>query len=117
MNFCQYTAVSFAQSLCNLSPFWFGGGVGLICAVIGAVLEQRRWRSFSAPENDKRGLPGCMPIMAGFLGFVGVVLLLISLFMGGISQTMAMGLGVGAGFIAGFVVLVGIWLLFTERRK
>lgn len=116
MNFCQQTAVLFTQNLCTLPPFWLGSIVGLACAAIGAAVEHQRVRARRGREDDENTLPGCMIMMVGALGFMGVIALLISLFTGEMRRAVLLGLGIGAGFMFGFMLLAGMWLLLARKQ-
>ncbi len=95
-----------------MSPYWLGFVVGAVSAVIGALVEYLLARRRN-PEEER--LPGCMLMMTGALGFTGVVLIVIGLFLGQLGRTLSMGLGVGTGFVLSFLVLAGSWFLFLRR--
>jgi drug/metabolite transporter (DMT)-like permease len=97
------------------NTFMIGIGVGLLSAILGGVLE------FSISQRRAEGngrLPGCMLLVTGALGFVGVMVTLVSwLFDHNLSRPLTTGLGVGIGFFGGFVLLMITWLLFFGRNE
>ena len=116
MNICEQATLAISRDLCNLHPFWLGSGVGLVCSVLGAVVEYRRARQRSRAGEEARGLPGCMVMVTGALGFAGIISLGVSLFSGQLRRSLWMGAGVGSGFAAGFVLLMGLWWALLRRR-
>jgi hypothetical protein len=98
----------------NLNMFMIGGGIGLVCAGLGAFVDFMVSRRRGAEENH---LPGCMLLMTGALGFVGVVMLGVSyLFYQTFSPAFWMGVGVMAGFFLGFTFLFFAALLISSRK-
>ena len=116
MDFCQQTAVLLFQTLC-VPIFWLGSTVGLVCSIIGAAVEYQRARMRRRREEEEGALPGCMIMMAGALGFMGVVALVVSLFTGQVKRAVLLGTGVGVGFLLGFAFMVGLWLLLMRRGE
>ncbi len=97
----------------NLTFFLIGGGIGLISAIVGAILDYFVIQRRGEPERSE--LPGCMFIASGSLGFAGMVALLLALlFAGTIRVAVVMGLGVLSGFFLGFVALFVGALLFSK---
>ena len=94
--------------------FLIGGGIGLVCAIIGAFVDYSVGRKRGDVEND--GRPGCMFIAAGGLGFVGLIAFLLSFVITGtVGPAFMMGLGVTSGFFIGFAVLfIGAILLLGK---
>jgi len=86
--------------------------VGAVSAIIGALVEFLIARRRD-PDADR--LPGCMIMMTGALGMTGVGAIGVSLFTGQVGRALLMGLGVGSGFISGFLVMVGVWFLFIRK--
>jgi hypothetical protein len=93
--------------------FLLGGLVGLVSAVAGAVVDYRRSLGRVPPEERK--LPGCMFIVPGALGLIGAVVILIAYFAGVVGRALRMGLGVGLGFFAGFILMTLLWFLLDRR--
>lgn len=98
----------------NLNLFMIGLGIGLVCAVVGALVDFMMARRRGAEENH---LPGCMLLMTGALGFVGVVMLGVSyLFYQTFLPAFWVGAGVMTGFFLGFTVLFFAALLISSRK-
>jgi hypothetical protein len=116
MDICKQTAVIFSRDLCEVHPFLLGSGVGLFCSVIGAVVDYLRGRRRPAAAEDS-ALPGCMMLMTGGLGFTGLVALVISMFTGQVRRALWLGAGVGGGFLAGFLCLMGVWWLLLRPSE
>ncbi len=95
-----------------MSPYWLGFVVGAISAVVGALVEYLLARR---RNSDEERLPGCMIMMTGALGFVGIVSIVTGLVLGELGRILWMGVGVGSGFVLGFLVLAGLWFLFLRR--
>lgn len=113
---CRQFGLFFINDLCPIPSFFLGGGVGLLCALVGGVIEYRRARH-RAPDAETSGrLPGCLIMMAGGLGFVGMMALIVSFFLGQVGQAAMLGLGIASGFLLGFWILVGIWVLLVRDR-
>lgn len=95
--------------------FVMGGGFGLFCAVVGAlvdyVLARRR-------GNDEReGLPGCMLLMAGGLGIAGCAAIgMTFLVLGSVWPAVVVGAGVGFGFFCGFTILFLMAVFLSSRQ-
>lgn len=116
MDICRQSTLLFSRDLCDIHPFLLGSGVGLICSVIGAIVDFRRTRARRGRSDEAGGLPGCMLMMTGALGFTGVVALLISLFTGQLRRALWLGAGVGSGFVGGFLLLLGLWWALLRPR-
>ena len=92
-----------------------GGGCGLFCALLGAfvdyVLMRRR------EEDSDENLPGCMVIMVGMLGLVGLSVIAISFLLSGtVLPAIVVGAGVLVGFFCGFLVLFSIGVFLSSRQ-
>lgn len=88
-----------------------GGGVALLGGLIDYLLHLRRNRA------PRLGVPGCLVYMVGGLILAGIVALVVSLVTtGSATPALVMGVGVMVGFYAGFMLLVGLWLLFDGGR-
>jgi len=99
----------------NLQSFFIGLAVGLASAVIGAVVEYIivRQRGESGEETER--LPGCMLLVSGGLGGVGMLAIGISLLTSGeVVRMLVTGLGVGAGFFLGFILMMVVWFLLNR---
>lgn len=95
--------------------FLMGGGVGLFCAVLGAFVEYVLARRRGGKEDAN--LPGCMLLMAGMLGIVGLAAIGISyLLIGTVWLPIVVGAGVMFGFLCGFIVLFVVGLFLSSRR-
>jgi hypothetical protein len=92
-----------------------GGGIGFISATIGALLQYRV--SQRKKREDEDVLPGCMFLVMGTLGFIGVLMIVISFILtGSLTRALRPGVGVAAGFFSGFGLLVILWLLWSRAR-
>jgi membrane associated rhomboid family serine protease len=92
-----------------------GGVVGLTSAVIGAFIDFQL--SKKRAEDDPR-LPGCMLLIAGFLGFAGVIALIGSFIFGvSIQRPLLTGAGVIGGFFIGFTLLLVMWLWANKMKR
>lgn len=94
--------------------FLFGGAIGLASAMLGAFIDYRLARR----RGDDDALPGCIFMVTGALGFVGFVVLVISIFIeGSLRRPLITGGGVMAGFLLGFVLMLGSWFLLNRDRS
>lgn len=99
----------------NLQSFLIGLAVGLASAVIGAIVEyiivQRR--GDKAEETER--LPGCMLLVSGGLGGVGMLVIGFSLLTSGeVVRMLITGLGVGVGFFGGFILMMLGWFVLNR---
>ncbi len=95
-----------------MPPFWMGFMVGVTSAVIGSIVE---WRLLRRQTKDVERVPGCMMLMAGGLGFVGALSILIGLIVRSLPLVLLLGLGVITGFWLGFILMAIIWYLFVRQ--
>lgn len=97
-----------------MSHLFIGGAVGFASAVIGGALQYR----ISSKKNDSpRASPGCMFIVAGSLGLIGLLMAAASLLLtGGIGLVLHSGIGVLVGFFAGFALMVLVWFMLFNRH-
>jgi protein-S-isoprenylcysteine O-methyltransferase Ste14 len=116
MNLCEITV--FVGPCQYISYFWLGTLIGSVAAVIGAVVEYQRAEQRMTPRDKpaEARLPGCMIIMAGAMGGVGVVALVASSLAGSPVPALVMGLGVGFGFFGVFILLVLGWIGIERVR-
>jgi ABC-type Fe3+ transport system permease subunit len=99
----------------NLQSFIIGLAVGLVSAIVGAIVEYLivRQRGDEAQETER--LPGCMLLVSGGLGGVGLLAIGFSLITSGkVVRMLITGLGVGTGFFGGFVLMMLGWFLFNR---
>jgi hypothetical protein len=97
----------------DLEAFFIGGGIGLASAIIGALIDYRVTRRRD-PNAEKR-TPGCIFLVPGALGLLGLLVITASLLMSGeVARVLVAGLGVGVGFFLGFVLMTVLW--FVWRR-
>jgi hypothetical protein len=97
----------------NLQSFFIGGAVGLASAIIGAIVEYLIVRQRSDQETKR--LPGCMLLVSGGLGGVGMLVIGFSLGTSGeVVRMLITGLGVGAGFFSGFVLMMLSWFVLNR---
>ena len=116
MSFCQQLTLLLPINWCTIPAFYLGSGVGLVCAMIGAAVEYKRARVRSRAGQEDGQLPGCMIMMAGALGMAGGVAIVISLFTDQLQRALLLGAGIGSGFLTGFLVLAGLWVLLVRER-
>lgn len=97
----------------NLQSFFIGLAIGLVSAIIGAFVEYLIVRQRGDQETER--LPGCMLLVSGALGGVGLLVIGFSLITSGeVVRMLITGLGVGVGFFSGFVILMLGWFLFNR---
>lgn len=97
----------------NLQSFLIGVAVGLISAIIGAVVEYLIVRQRGDQETER--LPGCMLLVAGGLGGVGMLAIAFSLLISGeVVRMLITGLGVGVGFFSGFALMMLVWFMVNR---
>lgn len=93
------------------SLFIIGIAIGLGIAVVGGLIDYWLGRR-DQNEGHARLVPGCMVYLAGLLGLVGIVALIISLLLSGsLGPALVLGAGVLGGFYAGFALLLLLYLL------
>lgn len=101
----------------NIQLLLIGAGIGLVCAIFGAAIDYVVTRGRRA-EDDETRLPGCMLLMTGALGFMGLVTLSVSfVFYLTIWPAVWIGAGVMLGFFIGFSVLFLISVFIASRRS
>ena len=97
----------------NLQSFFVGLAIGLVSAVIGAIVEYLIVRQRGDREVER--LPGCMLLVSGALGGVGLLAIGFSLITSGeVVRMLITGLGVGVGFFGGLVLMMLGWFLFNR---
>lgn len=100
----------------NLTFFLIGGAIGLISAVVGAIFDYY----VNQPRNhhQENDPPGCMFIVAGSLGFAGLIAIVLSLlFTSSIQIAAVTGLGVLLGFFIGFSILFIAAIVWSGKKK
>lgn len=83
--------------------------MGLSSAFIGAAIDWLRMRRLPDPNNGR--LPGCLMLMVGALGFLGLVMFMITWVIGRPRISIISGAGVIVGFFLMFVLLAVIWVM------
>lgn len=100
----------------DLQAFLIGGGIGLSSAILGALVEYRVVSH--RQESEQRRLPGCMFLVSGALGFLGVIAIAITLLTSGeMARTLIAGVGVGVGFFVGFVLMILAWIFWSRLTE
>ena len=90
----------------NSSLLSIGFGIGIGIAAIGGLVDYLLSARKNNPQKTNR-LPGCMLFVAGVLGLLGIISIIVSLiFSGGIAPALALGAGVLGGFYSGFALLI-----------
>jgi hypothetical protein len=93
------------------SLFFIGIAIGLGIAVVGGLIDYWLGRRDQTVGHE-RLVPGCMVYLAGLLGLVGIIALLVSLLVSGsLGPAFVLGAGVLGGFYAGFALLLLLYLL------
>jgi hypothetical protein len=99
----------------NMQSFLIGLVIGLVSAIIGATVEYLIVRQQRDDEQDNERLPGCMLLVSGGLGGVGLLAIGFSLLISGeVVRMLITGLGVGVGFFGGFVLMMLAWFLVNR---
>lgn len=97
----------------NLQSFLVGLAIGLASAIIGAIIEYLIVRQQGDREPER--LPGCMLLVSGALGGVGLLVTGFSLITSGeVVRMLVTGLGVGIGFFGGFVMMMLGWFVINR---
>jgi purine-cytosine permease-like protein len=88
-----------------------GLGIGFAIALIGGLIDYLlSKRKYNSQQTNH--LPGCMLYVAGFLGFLGIISIIVSFIMSGsIGPALVLGAGVLGGFYSGFALLIMGYLL------
>lgn len=94
----------------NLDLVLAGAAFGLLVSIVGAVLEYRIFlRKSDTPTRPHTSL---LHLFGGVLCFLGLVAVVVSLvWTDSIAPALVMGIGVGIGFYAGFILLLMGWLV------
>lgn len=98
------------------SQIWLGAIVGVISSITAISMQLR----IAARSEGEVGttLPGCILLVAGFLGGIGLIMIVASMLLtGGIELAIGPGLGVLAGFFAGSFLMIGLRLLGLSKRS
>ena len=99
----------------NLQAFLIGLAIGLVSSIIGAVVEFLIVRQRGSTNEETERLPGCMLLVSGGLGGVGLLAIGFSLLTSGeVVRMLITGLGVGTGFFGGFVVMMLLWFVINR---
>jgi hypothetical protein len=100
----------------NLQSFFIGLAIGLASAIIGAITEYLIVRQRGDREAER--LPGCMLLVSGGLGGIGLLVIGFSLITSGeVVRMLITGLGVGTGFFGGFVLMMLAWFLLNRSPE
>ena len=99
----------------NWQSFLIGLAIGLASAVIGAVVEYLIVQQRGDKAEDTERLPGCMLLVSGGLGGVGMLAIGFSLLTSGeVVRMLITGLGVGSGFFGGFILMMLGWFVLNR---
>jgi len=94
--------------------FFIGIGIGIAIALIGGAVDYWLSRTQRNPRRSNH-LPGCIMYVAGALGLVGLLAIIISLILiGSVLPAIILGAGVLLGFYSGFALLL---LLYPVARQ
>lgn len=97
----------------NWQSFFIGVAIGLTSAIVGAIVEYLIVRRRGDEQVER--LPGCMLLVSGALGGVGLVAIGFSLITSGqVVRMLITGLGVGVGFFSGFVLMMAGWFVLNR---
>lgn len=98
----------------DTSLLFIGFGIGIAIAIIGGIIDYLLSNRERNPQKTNR-LPGCMLYVAGILGFLGVISIIVSLIMSrSIGPAVVLGAGVLGGFYSGFSLMI-IGYLVVKR--
>lgn len=99
----------------NWQSFLIGLAIGLASAVIGAVVEYLIVQQRGDKAEETKRLPGCMLLVSGGLGGVGMLAIGFSLLTSGeVVRMLITGLGVGTGFFGGFILMMLGWFVLNR---
>lgn len=96
------------------NAFLVGLTIGFTSSAIGAIIDYRAIQRKN--EAEESHTPGCMLIMSGVLGWMGIVVVGISLFLQSLNRALIAGLGVFLGFFAGFLVMLVLWFILQRNK-
>lgn len=101
--------------LTNTTYLLIGGIIGFTSSTLGAIID---YSIAPRRENsEEEHLPGCMLLVSGTLGLIGLVVTLISFFLTkGFRPAVMTGIGVLAGFTIAFIVLIIAWFITADRE-
>ncbi|MCA9928867.1 MAG: hypothetical protein KC419_10335 [Anaerolineales bacterium] len=95
-----------------------GGMIGLASAVIGAIIDYRILQRRRAQETEESsGPPGCIFIVSGTLGLLGLCVIAVSLVVQSLGRALVAGLGVMLGFFGGFLLMLLLWMLLQRGKS
>lgn len=97
------------------NAFLIGIIIGFASSVISAVVDYRIMQR-RADREESSG-PGCMFIVSGTLGWLGIVVVGASLFLHSLNRALLAGLGVLVGFLAGFLLMLALWFLLQRTSS
>lgn len=99
----------------NLEAFLIGLAIGSVSSIVGAIVEYLIVRQRGNESQETERLPGCMLLVSGGLGGVGLLAIGFSLLTSGeVVRMLVTGLGVGVGFFGGFVVMMLAWFVLNR---
>ncbi len=96
------------------NAFLVGLTIGFTSSAIGAIVDYRVMQRKDTAEESHT--PGCMLIMSGILGWVGIIVVGISLFLQSFNRALIVGTGVLLGFFAGFLVMLALWFILRRNK-
>lgn len=97
----------------NWQSFFIGVAIGFTSAILGAIVEYLIVRRKRDQQTER--LPGCMLLVSGALGGVGLVAIGFSLITSGqVVRILITGLGVGVGFFSGFILMMVGWFILNR---
>ena len=92
-----------------------GAAIGFTSSTVGAILDYLASRRRQVTNSDRK--PGCMLPLSGLLGFIGLVVTILSFILSGKSRpSLLAGIGVVGSFSLTFIILTLGWLFITNRR-
>ncbi len=98
-----------------MSDFFIGGSIGFTSAIITAIIQYliNRKREVESPTR-----PGCIFIITGALGCLGLIMLTTSWFLtGSVNPAIPPGIGVILGFFLGFGLMIFARLLLGFKME
>lgn len=98
----------------ELDAFLIGAIIGTTSSICGALIDYFRLRDSKGEEAS--GVPGCIFLVSGGLGLLGIIVIVISFIAQNLGRSLWAGLGVLVGFTISFIVLVILWF-FVQKNK
>jgi len=99
----------------ELDAFLIGVVIGITSSICGALIDYLRLCRLDDPEQS--GAPGCIYLVSGGLGFLGLVVIIISFIIQSVGRAITAGIGVLFGFIISFLLLMVLWFFLQRNNR